>query len=155
LSELVNEYPNIEVSGIDISDKDVESAEKILPLGNFLVTDNKKIPHENQSFDVVISSMTLHHMTDPVSSLEEMKRVVKNTGKIYLVDITYRKSFLGYILNKVKCPEPYHFEKFYSEAEVNTVMDELNLLINNIDRINIFPATSIIMPVTIFELKLK
>lgn len=155
LYQLKEKHPDVKVSGIDISEKDIEIAKKNLPSGKFNLSSNKNIPYNKQSFDLVISSLTLHHMDNSVSSLKEMKRVLKEEGRIYLIDITYKKSFLGRVLNIVKCPEPYHFEKFYSDDEVFQLIKGLDLKISSVQKLNIFSSILIVIPVTIFELKIR
>jgi ubiquinone/menaquinone biosynthesis C-methylase UbiE len=152
LAELNKKYPNMKLFGIDIDVKEIVKSKDKIQVGNFLVSTNDEIPHPDNLFDVVISSMTLHHMKKPTTSLKEMKRVLKKNGKIYLIDITYKQSLIGNILNWIKCREPYHFEKFYSEKEISRMVSNAELRITKKKYLKIFPAISIILPVTIFEI---
>jgi len=147
-----NSNKNLKVCGVDISKEDIIKAQKIIPGGTFWVTDNKTLPIPDKTFDVVITSLTLHHMPDPKTSLSEMKRVLKDSGYIYLIDIITENRLLYKILNFIKCRESYHFEKFYSPHEVQDLVANAGLIIDNRNPILIFPSISIVTPITIFKI---
>ena len=50
------------------------------------------------------------------------------------------------------CPEPYHFEKWYSVKEVGELVEKIGLKIGKEDSVLIFPTISIVMPVMIWKL---
>lgn len=148
-----NQEKNIKLFGVDIDEKEIEKAQKLLPQANFTVTDNKNIPFPEKSFDVVISSMTLHHMSNPSSSIREMKRVLKDGGCLYLIDLIAQGNMFYSILKHIKCPEPYHFEKFYFLPDVEKLLLENGLKIKKVDRVIIFPTVSIAMPVLVLQIQ--
>ena len=150
-----NKGKNLSVSGIDISAPDIDEARKLITHGVFKATDNNSIPFGDKTFDVVISSLTLHHMNDPLNSIKEMGRVVKDEGSVYLIDIIAEGSFYNFILKYIKCPEPYHFEKFYSLLELEGLLDKAGLAIHNKVKILAFPTFSIVTPMLLLELKKK
>ncbi len=51
-----------------------------------LLGDGKKIPVENDFFDVISTSLSLHHWDDPVHVLTEIYRVTRPGGKFVLFD---------------------------------------------------------------------
>ncbi len=146
---------NLKLFGVDISESDISKAKNLVPNGIFEITDNKRLPFADNTFDVVISSLTLHHMNDPMSSLLEMKRVIKETGSIYLIDIIAEGKLFNSILKTIKCPEPYHFEKFYSLKEVEELVIKSGLRINTKKKVFVFPTFTITTPVLILELVAK
>jgi ubiquinone/menaquinone biosynthesis C-methylase UbiE len=148
-----NTDKNLKLFGVDISESDISKAKKLIPNGIFEITDNKTLPFADKTFDVVISSLTLHHMKDPMSSLLEMKRIMKDTGSIYLIDIMAEGKLFNFILKKIKCPEPYHFEKFYSVKEVGELVTKTGLRINAKKKVFVFPTFTITAPVSILELQ--
>jgi ubiquinone/menaquinone biosynthesis C-methylase UbiE len=154
LSRLVenNISKDLKVSGVDISESDIAKAKNLVPNGVFATTDNKTLPFADKTFDVVISSLTLHHMKDPVGSLLEMKRVTKDTGSIYLIDTIAEGKLLHFILKIIKCPEPYHFEKFYSIKQVEELIIKAGLRIKTKKKLLVCPTITIVSPVTILEL---
>jgi ubiquinone/menaquinone biosynthesis C-methylase UbiE len=148
-----NQDKNLKIFGVDINESDTNTAKKLLPNGVFEITDNKTLPFADKTFDVVINSFTLHHMDNPMDSLLEMKRVIKDNGSIYLVDIIAEGKLFNSILKKIKCPEPYHFEKFYSFKEAEELLTKAGLRVNTKSKIFVFPTFTITVPVLILELK--
>ncbi len=146
---------NLKLFGVDISESDISKAKNLVPNGIFEITDNKTLPFADNTFEVVISSLTLHHTNDPVSFLLEMKRVVKETGSIYLIDIMAEGKLSNSILKTIKCPEPYHFEKFYSIKEVEELITEAGVVINTKKKVFVFPTFTITTPVVILELQMQ
>ncbi len=152
LEILLKKNPKAHVYGVDINKEDIEKAKNNIPSGIFKLADNKNLPFADGSFDMVITSMTLHHMDDPVNSLLEMKRVLKGDGNIYLIDLIFKNNFLHKILKYRKCPEPYHFEKWYSVSDMQNLIQKCGLHIAKEDMAIIFPAISIVMPVLVLKL---
>jgi len=150
-----NADKNLKLFGVDIGESDISKAKNLVPNGTFEITDNKTLPFADKTFDVVISSLTLHHMNDPMSSLLEMKRVIKDTGSIYLIDIMAEGKLFNFILKKIKCPEPYHFEKFYSLNEAEELITKAGFTIKTKKKASVFPTFTITAPVTILELKIN
>ncbi len=83
-----------QVTGIDITPAMIEQA-KILQKMNSL--DNitwdmgditQKLPYPSNSFSIVVTKYSFHHLLDPLSVLIEMNRVCSTTGKIVVVDPT-------------------------------------------------------------------
>ncbi len=155
LEVLLEQNPTACVSGVDINRADIMEAENRIPNGVFKLADNKNLPFRDASFDVIISAMTLHHMYDPESSLHEMKRVLKEGGSIYIIDLITKNTFLNKILKHRKCPEPYHFEKWYTLEEMKTLSQKCGLSITRIESAIIFPAISVVLPVLILRLNIE
>ncbi|MBM3206865.1 MAG: class I SAM-dependent methyltransferase [Candidatus Staskawiczbacteria bacterium] len=150
-----NNNKNLKVCGVDISKGDIEKAKSLIPKGSFEITDNVSLPFPNKTFDVVISSLTLHHMANPEISIKEMRRVLKDNGVIYLVDVIAKNKLSNFFLKHIKCPEPYHFEKFYSVSEVENLLVKMELKISNRLDIFAFPTFTIFTPISILELRKK
>ncbi|MEG5032496.1 methyltransferase domain-containing protein [Microcoleus sp. AT3-D2] len=49
--------------------------------------DAKAMPYPDSYFDMVISNSIIHHLPDPLSFLQEVKRVLKPQGAIFLRDL--------------------------------------------------------------------
>jgi len=95
LMEIVKRNPNGWVEGVDISPKMLEKArQRLLKLGsrNFKLhlCDCRNLPFENNSFDIVISQYLLDILPveDFIPVLQEFKRVLKNGGRLVLVNMT-------------------------------------------------------------------
>ena len=50
---------------------------------DYEVIDIQNIPYENETFDIVIANMMLYHVPDLDLGLQEVKRVLKKSGKFY------------------------------------------------------------------------
>ena len=68
------------VIGIDISEELIEYAKKSYPKIDFHVMDMEKIDLADASFDYIYSSLTLHYVEDWTRPLNEIYRLLKNTG---------------------------------------------------------------------------
>ena len=95
LMEIVKRNPNGWVEGVDISPKMLEKArQRLLKLGsrNFKLhlCDCRNLPFENNSFDIVISQYLLDILPveDFIPVLQEFKRVLRNGGRLILVNMT-------------------------------------------------------------------
>ena len=82
---------NYEIIGIDQSREMLSVAKEKYPslkvrLGEFL-----KIPYNNKSFDIIISTYAFHHLNDDEKyiAIEEMMRVLKDNGLIIIGDLMF------------------------------------------------------------------
>lgn len=146
-----NKDKNLKVFGVDMSETEILRARKMLPNSGFEITDNKTLPFPDKNFDIVVSSLTLHHMNDPIASIKEMKRVLRDTGTIYIIDVIAEGKLFNFFLKKIRCPEPYHFEKFYSLAEVQDLIAREGLKINSKKKVCLFPTLTIVTSVLVLE----
>lgn len=91
--------------GIDASPEMIEVAtRKARKHGmevDFRVAPIEALPFEDGEFDVVLSSLMLHHLPDDVKAqgLSEIVRVSKPGGRLVAVDLTGSHSPAGHILN--------------------------------------------------------
>lgn len=62
-----------------------------------------QLPYPNNSFDRVLSSLVLHHLTtqDRVRALSEVKRVLKPGGEFWMVDFGKPHNAFAYIISLV------------------------------------------------------
>ncbi len=90
---IAKRVPGVEIVGIDLSSGMVDVANKKsekLGLANrvtFKTANVGNLPFENESFDMVISSLSLHHWAKPVEYIKEIHRVLKKGGQAYIYDI--------------------------------------------------------------------
>lgn len=121
--EIVKVYPNVEVIGLDLSDvvlevarENVEKSEARLRV-SFEKGDAEDIPFEDNTFNLIISSNTLHLIKNPIKMFNEIQRVLKPDGKFIISD--FRRSLLG-IVSK-------HFRASYSPKEVKELLTKSKL----------------------------
>jgi len=108
---------NGKAMGIDISEEMMKKAKENLSMAGFSniefrVGDAENIPLEDNSVDLVVGNMVLHHCPNPESAIEEMARVLKPKGRLVLADMEEHKEkwlkdemadlWLGFNLQKIK-----------------------------------------------------
>ena len=87
LTENLKDYT--EIVGIDINERAIETARITLDQDSvrFLVMNAEQLDFENESFDTVNISASLHHLSNIQRVLEEMERVLKPGGRFIIVEM--------------------------------------------------------------------
>ena len=84
-----NYFPNSKIWGIDVSDKSIENA-RARKLGNceFSTYDGKRIPFDDNNFDVVFTAGVFHHIKfeEHGRLFGEVLRVLKKGGRFFLFE---------------------------------------------------------------------
>lgn len=103
-------YPSCEVHGIDISEELLQEAPDyvIKKKGNIL-----NLPYDTESFDGILCIEALEHTIRAEKAIEELCRVLKDNGRIIIVDKNIGK------LGKMKITD---FEQWFDKNEVNTLL---------------------------------
>ena len=79
-----------ELVGTDFSEEMIEVARKTRKKEiKFLVSDAMSLDFENESFDAVLNAVSFHHYPEQGRALNEMYRVLKNRGRLYLADHSF------------------------------------------------------------------
>ncbi len=117
--ELLKTVPNLKITGLDVV-KDQNLDDKMLADKrlSFKLLTTKEVPFPDNTFDVVVALATMHHTVDPEYYLSELKRIIKPTGAIILIEEMYIHlldkvwiSSQDWLLNKMKAgvPVPLNF----------------------------------------------
>jgi len=103
---LAKGIPGVEVIGLDLSDvvlelarDNVQKSEGLLRV-SFEKGDAEDMPFEDDTFDLVISSNTLHLIKSPIKMFNEIHRVLKPMGRFFVSD--FRRNWLGIFTNHVR-----------------------------------------------------
>lgn len=80
LSEIAKRYPKARYVGIDKYKKAINYGEKRYKPLKLLHSDAHRLPFRENSFDLVICTEVLEHVTNPRQVLREIKRVLKPAG---------------------------------------------------------------------------
>jgi ubiquinone/menaquinone biosynthesis C-methylase UbiE len=102
--ELARQAPGLHVTGIDLSEMmlaDARQSAQQAGLGervDFRMGNVEEIPCPDQSLDLVISTFSLHHWTDPVKVLNEVERVLKPGGAFTIFDLRRDMALPFYLL---------------------------------------------------------
>ena len=87
--------PGITLTGVDISETMVErAARRAVGAGlsgrvRFAVGDVAELPLSDGEFDGVVSTLSLHHWSDPTRGLAEIHRVLKPGGEARIYDLAH------------------------------------------------------------------
>lgn len=101
LLRLAANFPNAEFTGVDLSEPLLELANSSAAEANlssrvkFTKADVHKLPYPDDHFDVVLNINMLHLITDPVKMLNELERVLRKDGHLFIADI--RRSGIGLV----------------------------------------------------------
>jgi ubiquinone/menaquinone biosynthesis C-methylase UbiE len=94
---------NFQITGLDISEAMIEIAKRNAKEANaeveFRLGDAANMPLEDNTFDFIVSSGSLHHWKDPVRVFNEMHRTLKTKGKALVCDV--RRDASKEELNKI------------------------------------------------------
>jgi len=82
------------VTALDISPEMLIKLKHKNPDIELVEGDMENMPFENESFDLVFSSLALVHLKKVDKFLDECYRVLKDDGKLVLVNIHYRKPLI-------------------------------------------------------------
>lgn len=95
IEELKKKFPDIKITGVDISPRRIELLKKKFPKDTFLVSDccHTKL---RKKFDFVISSMVIEHVFDDKQHVFEISRLLKKGGFLFCSSVI-RRPFGVYI----------------------------------------------------------
>jgi ubiquinone/menaquinone biosynthesis C-methylase UbiE len=91
--ELVRRAPGLHVTGIDLSEEMIARGQDkahragVADRVSFRRGDARQIPFPDASLDLVISTLSLHHWSDPVAVLDEIARVLRPGGSFLVFDL--------------------------------------------------------------------
>jgi ubiquinone/menaquinone biosynthesis C-methylase UbiE len=108
-----------QIVGVDISEQMLTIAQqKLYTFSNvlFQIANVSALPFADQSFDVVVSANAFHYFDSPAIALKEMKRVLKQSGRVVILD--WCRDFLVCQICDVllKLVDPGH-SQCYTQAE--------------------------------------
>lgn len=104
VAELAHAAPLLRVTGVDLSDEMVAEAERFAAQAGlsrrvaFRKGDVQRIPFPDASLDLVVSTLSLHHWSDPLPVLDEVARVLRPGGSFLIFDLRRDMSPPAYLL---------------------------------------------------------
>lgn len=102
ISELMQKFNNIEVTGIDFSEKMLEISNKRNPSAKHIKMDTANLYELEGQYDIIVCTHSLPYYKEPKNVFKELHRVLKSNGKI-LVGFASGNSFYDkFILSFVK-----------------------------------------------------
>lgn len=88
------------LTGLEISPAMIETARKnsrdygLADRAEYVLGNGRMLPFPADSFDAVFTNGSLHEWADPLSTFQEMWRVLKNGGSLFVSDLRRDMSFL-------------------------------------------------------------
>jgi len=104
--ELAKAFPAFEFVGLDLSEAAVQVARdqaaesEVAARVSFEQGDAEDMPFDDGSFDLVVSSNTLHLLNDPIRMFDEVQRVLSPTGRFIISD--FRRSWWGALTQHIR-----------------------------------------------------
>jgi len=103
---LAQKFPDSEFVGIDLSEPLLQKAKTLAQSSNldgrirFEKADVQQIPYGDKSFDVILNLNMVHLVDNSVEMLNEIERVLKPNGFLFIADL--RRSCIGLIEKEIK-----------------------------------------------------
>lgn len=104
IAEALIQYPELGITGIDPDNKVIQQAQyKLEGLGlnaEMVKGYAQKMPFQDKSFDVVISTLVFHHLPTNIKklALKEILRVLKDDGRFLLADFGKPQTIVSNVL---------------------------------------------------------
>jgi ubiquinone/menaquinone biosynthesis C-methylase UbiE len=104
VEEISRRLPETRIIGIDYAKEMVETGKRRAETSDspnkatFLQGDVEKIPLGNESVDFVVSSLSLHHWSNPIAGFAEIYRVLRPDGQLLVFDLRRDSTRMFYCL---------------------------------------------------------
>jgi ubiquinone/menaquinone biosynthesis C-methylase UbiE len=93
IANIAKALPHLSLIGVDISEDMVKKASQnltslvISEKVSFRQGDIQALPFESGSLDFIVSTLSLHHWSDPGQAIEQIERVLKPGGQFLIFDL--------------------------------------------------------------------
>lgn len=109
----------------------------------YISSDPRTLPYADASFDAVLSCGVLEHVLDPEASLDELARVLKPGGALYVYKLPNRFSYLEKVAKRMGLyyhgAEPH--ELLYTPASARALLERHGYEIEELRLANMLPLT--------------
>lgn len=117
-----------EIVCLDLTDAMLEQGKKAAARDNlnnvsFVTGNAESLPFEDETFDLVITRLSLHHFTDPKIPFGEMRRVLKKGGKLVVWDMSATTEELREINDRIERMRDSSHVKILSRSEFEKMFD--------------------------------
>ncbi|MDC7290131.1 class I SAM-dependent methyltransferase [Blautia schinkii] len=84
----------------------------------------EKLPYESETFDLVITRLSFHHFDNPEKPFQEMKRVLKKSGKLVVWDMEAVEEDLRIMDDKIEKMRDSSHTKILSREEFEEMFEK-------------------------------
>jgi ubiquinone/menaquinone biosynthesis C-methylase UbiE len=132
LSRVVHHVTGIDITPAMIDQANLLRQEKNLCNIKYEIGDVSHLPYGEESFSIVITRYSFHHLLDPHSVLSEMKRVCITKGRVVVIDATPTADTVDIYNYVEKLRDPSHV-KALTFAGLQKMVQEIGLAIIKTD----------------------
>ena len=107
--------------------------------------DPVSLPYEDESFDAVLSCGVLEHVADPDGSLEELRRVLRPGGRLYVYKLPNRFSYLEWVAKQLglyyhgKLPD----DRLYTASSTREILQRHDFAVRELRTMNMLPLLAV------------
>jgi 2-polyprenyl-3-methyl-5-hydroxy-6-metoxy-1,4-benzoquinol methylase len=110
----------------------------------YIATDDPvRLPYHDGAFDAVLSCGVLEHVADPEASLDEIRRVLRPSGRLYVFKLPNRLSYLEAIARRGGLY--YHgadiHDAVYTPDSARALLERHGYAVTELRRANMLPLT--------------
>src|SRR4030042_13109 len=147
LQAIKEEYPKKNLTGVEISPVRIDFLNKKIPNCKFLCKDVCDTKLKDKSFDLIISTQVIEHLEDDKELVNEMLRLCKKKGYIYVTSVIKKPWAIYKYRNKGKFVlDPTHEKEYKNSKEFLDLFKDKFKLIHG----KVFPVKR-----KLFSFKLK
>jgi ubiquinone/menaquinone biosynthesis C-methylase UbiE len=86
--EIARALPGLRIDGIDLSPQMIDHARRRRGADRvtFTAADVTRLPFDDATFDLVVSSISQHHWAAPEQGIRELRRVIRPGGRLWIYD---------------------------------------------------------------------
>jgi len=81
------QWAKAQLFGVDPAEQMVSEAHRLNPNVNFKIASAESLPFNDQTADIILSSLSFHHWADPQKAFREIARVFRPGGWFCLADL--------------------------------------------------------------------
>ena len=90
---------------------------------SFQTGNAEKLPYEDETFDLVITRLSLHHFVNPEKMFHEMKRVLKKGGKLVVWDMEATEESLRAVDDRIETMRDPSHTRILSREEFEKLFE--------------------------------